>query len=111
MNGLDPTFARAIGSLVAAARAAGYRVAYVSGYRSDAHQRQLYQDCQRRRCPYPVARPGTSMHARRVAVDLHVEPEKGYRVLGEAWERMGGTWGGRFRDRVHFDARVLLGGR
>jgi hypothetical protein len=93
--------------LVNAARAAGYRVQITSSFRSPAHQADLYRRCASG-CTYPVAPPGHSMHERRVAFDLVVSPESGYAVLGRAWEAIGGTWGGRFKDRVHFDARVVL---
>lgn len=50
-----------------------------------------------------------SLHCKRLAVDLNYfidgkyqRSTKAYRVLGEKWESMGGTWGGRFNDGNHF---------
>lgn len=52
--------------------------------------------------------PG-SYHYRRLAIDLnlfrdgeYLTETEDYRVLGEYWESIGGTWGGRFRDGNHF---------
>lgn len=51
----------------------------------------------------------TSLHGDRLAIDLNLfvnyefqtDPER-YRPLGEYWESLGGTWGGRFGDANHF---------
>jgi len=59
-----------------------------------------------------------SFHYKRLAADLNLfiseEHENGvhrwvyqtsteaHRALGEEWERMGGTWGGRFNDGNHY---------
>jgi len=50
-----------------------------------------------------------SNHKRRLAVDLNLFIENEYMTqtedyapLGEKWESMGGTWGGRFNDGNHF---------
>jgi D-alanyl-D-alanine carboxypeptidase len=70
--GLHPLLAEAVGRLVAAA---GGRVWVVSGYRSYAHQYQLWISALRRyRDPEVadnwVAHPGNSMHEHGLAVDL-----------------------------------------
>lgn len=51
----------------------------------------------------------TSLHGDRLAVDLNLyidghyqETTEAYRPLGEKWESLGGTWGGRFGDGNHF---------
>ena len=51
----------------------------------------------------------TSLHGDRLAVDLNLfkggvwlKTLEDYRPLGEMWEAMGGTWGGRFGDAPHF---------
>lgn len=51
----------------------------------------------------------TSLHGDRLAIDLNLfvngvyrpDPEP-YQPLGEKWEQLGGTWGGRFGDANHF---------
>jgi D-alanyl-D-alanine carboxypeptidase len=63
--GLDPTMASALDR---AARLLGQAVPITSGYRSPARQQQLWDA--RGSNPYPVARPGTSMHERGLAVDV-----------------------------------------
>jgi hypothetical protein len=50
-----------------------------------------------------------SLHGSRLAVDLNLfrggqyvtDPDE-YQPMGEHWESMGGTWGGRFGDANHF---------
>lgn len=50
-----------------------------------------------------------SLHTQRLAIDLNVflqgvlltSGEK-FQDLGEYWESIGGTWGGRFKDGNHF---------
>jgi hypothetical protein len=51
----------------------------------------------------------TSLHGERLAVDLNLfidgvyqTQTEAYRPLGEKWESLGGTWGGRFGDGNHF---------
>lgn len=62
------------------------------------------------RCGYGHPR---SLHRQRLAVDLVLDEWNGsswvyrsdtesHRPLGEEWERMGGSWGGRFNDGNHF---------
>ena len=50
-----------------------------------------------------------SLHKRRLAVDFNLFIDGKYRTdtdsylpLGEYWESIGGTWGGRFGDGNHF---------
>jgi len=50
-----------------------------------------------------------SLHGKRLAVDFnlfidgkYMRDTEDYRVLGEFWESIGGTWGGRFNDGNHF---------
>src|SRR5262245_23837341 len=91
-----------------ALEARGYRVDLTSGRRGRAQQARLYRNYLAGRSKYPAAPPGQSMHDKGLAADFHIAPESGYRLAGEAWESMGGTWGGRFKDPIHFDARALL---
>jgi hypothetical protein len=51
----------------------------------------------------------TSLHCDRLAIDINLfingelqKQTEAYRPLGEEWERLGGTWGGRFNDGGHF---------
>jgi len=50
-----------------------------------------------------------SLHCKRLAIDLmfFIDGEwqqdgEAYRPIGEHWEFLGGAWGGRFNDAVHF---------
>lgn len=57
-----------------------------------------------------------SLHCERLAIDLNLFKDGVYltqtehhRPLGEFWESMGGTWGGRFGDGNHYS--LAYGGR
>ena len=50
-----------------------------------------------------------SLHRKRLAIDLNLFREGKYldktedhEILGEYWESIGGTWGGRFGDGNHY---------
>lgn len=50
-----------------------------------------------------------SFHKSRLAIDLNLFKDgafltdtEGHRPLGEWWESIGGTWGGRFNDANHY---------
>lgn len=50
-----------------------------------------------------------SLHRKRLAVDLNLfkdgwwlKETEDHRPLGEYWESIGGTWGGRFNDGNHY---------
>ena len=50
-----------------------------------------------------------SFHYRRLAIDLnlfrgseYLTSTEDHRILGEFWESIGGTWGGRFGDGNHY---------
>ena len=58
----------------------------------------------------------TSLHKSRLAVDfvlrrdgVYLTDTESYRPLGEYWESIGGSWGGRFNDANHFS--LAHGGR
>jgi len=70
-----------------------------SVYRSPTKQRQLWYA--RRRNPFPVAPPGSSMHERRRAWDM-VGPAEQLREAGRIWRNWGGTWSEK--DVIHFQA-------
>jgi hypothetical protein len=64
-GGLAPAMQAA---LARAEQLLGRPVPVTSGYRSPAHQAELYR--RRATNPYPVAPPGTSMHERGLAIDV-----------------------------------------
>ena len=50
-----------------------------------------------------------SYHYKRLAIDLNLfidgkyqRSTEAHRPLGEYWEKLGGTWGGRFNDGNHY---------
>ena len=60
-------------------------------------------ETQRRLVDQGMSKTMQSRHCDRLAVDLNlfingdlVQSREAMRPLGEAWERLGGTWGGRF---------------
>ena len=69
--------------------------------RSRTEQLKLWHN--RHNNPYPVAPPGTSKHELGRAFDL-VGPSEVLAAAGRVWESWGGTWGGRFKDPIHFEA-------
>jgi len=95
---------------------AGVTVTITSTRRDLDEQAQLYNcfkrtgcsNCRRTPSCYPAAPPGRGYHGIGVAMDLHLDPPV-YAQAGALWERLGGTWGGRFGDRIHFDARRMVG--
>jgi LAS superfamily LD-carboxypeptidase LdcB len=104
---LDPGVYRTAAAFVAALQRAGVSVTVTSARRSADEQAALYARAKAGLSRYPAAPPGHSMHALGVAFDLHLDPPV-YQDAGTIWERLGGTWGGRFKDPIHFDARRLL---
>lgn len=57
-----------------------------------------------------------SFHKDRLAVDLNlfingdfITTTEGHRKLGEKWESMGGSWGGRFDDANHYSWGEMRG--
>jgi len=86
-------FTPMIGRLIEFAYASGYELTWGDAYR--------YADC-------PYGRK-TSLHKSRLAVDFNLFKDGKYltrtedhRPLGEFWESIGGTWGGRFKDGNHY---------
>jgi len=62
--------------------------------------------------PYPAAPPGHSAHEYGYAFDMIVSPLSDLISAGEYWESLGGIWGGRIGDEVHFEYpgfKVALG--
>jgi hypothetical protein len=85
--------------LLSVAASEGSRVSITSSLRSCAEQQALHD---KGITPVSGCR---SWHVHGRAVDLYAgswEPAA-YARLGEAWEKMGGIWGGRWGDHVHFE--------
>lgn len=84
-EGLHPVLGEAVRKLLAAGRGS---VVLSSGWRSTDRQTKLWQDALRRygsaeRADDWVARPGSSMHERGLAVDLGGDVELATRLVGE----------------------------
>jgi len=86
-------FAQAVAVLIRKADELGYQVTFGDAYRDP-------------RCPYGLK---NSLHKQRLAIDLNVFRDGVYLTkgedfadLGEFWESIGGSWGGRFNDGNHF---------
>lgn len=86
-------FAHMVALLILHAEQLGYRVTFGDAYRDS-------------RCPYGSE---VSLHRKRLAVDLNLFKDGTYlfatvdhQPLGEYWESIGGTWGGRFNDGNHY---------
>ena len=78
--------------LILHAEVLGYRLTFGDAYRDP-------------RCPYGHPK---SLHRKRLAIDLnlfrdgrYLKNTEDYRPLGEYWESLGGSWGGRFGDGNH----------
>jgi len=80
-----------------------------SSFRSIESQSVLYNRWRRGLSPYPVARPGRSLHNYGHAFDLSTPDGELQRWLGYVWESWGGRWGGRFDDPIHFDTGASIG--
>lgn len=100
-------FTRMVADLIVFTYAAGYELTFAEAYRTP-EQAALN------------AKSGkgisTSLHLDRLAVDFNLFKDGKYlaqtedhRPLGEFWESIGGTWGGRFNDGNHYS--LTHGGR
>jgi LAS superfamily LD-carboxypeptidase LdcB len=78
-------------------------VRVTSAKRSRAQQTALYKTFLAGKAAYPVAPPGHSKHELGLAVDIVVTPPSVQAALGHWWEAVGGTWGGEFKDPIHFE--------
>lgn len=93
-----------------------YKIAQLNGmqprvtsvYRSLAEQRVLYDRYRRGEARFVAAPPGRSLHNYRLAFDMVVKTPEQQALLGEIWESVGGRWGGRFNDEVHFDSGATI---
>jgi len=83
-------FAKALGLLILYAYQMGYELTLGDAYATRGHIEG-------------------SHHYKRLAIDLnlflgveYLTETKDHLFLGEFWESLGGTWGGRFRDGNHY---------
>jgi hypothetical protein len=88
---------RLIANLIIFAKEQGYELTFGDAYRDE-------------RATFPYSHD-KSLHKKRLAVDFNVfrngrllRDGNSFIELGEFWENMGGTWGGRFKnsDGCHF---------
>jgi hypothetical protein len=86
-------FVRMAARLLMMATTLGYELTFGDAYRDP-------------RVPYGHPR---SLHKQRLALDLNLfqdgvlqEGTEAHRPLGEWWESIGGTWGGRWNDGNHY---------
>src|SRR5713226_5191611 len=101
---LEPFLIPAAEQLVSIAAAAGLSPRVSSARRSRGQQALLYRRFLAGQSRFPAAPPGRSTHELGLAFDLWVNDESQLADLGQVWEQMGGTWGGRFHDPIHFEA-------
>jgi len=86
-------FTHMVALLILHAEQLGYAVTFGDAYRD-------------KRVPYGSEK---SLHRQRLAVDLNLFRDglylfatEAHQPLGEYWESIGGTWGGRFSDGNHY---------
>lgn len=94
-------FTEMIGRLIAWAYANGYELTFGDAYRDPRVHGHVGQ-----KSSYSAA---NSLHKERLAVDFNLFRDgkfltrtEDHQPLGEFWESIGGTWGGRFRDGNHY---------
>lgn len=94
-------FTKMVAELIIAAYALGYEVSFGDAYRDPRVHGEMGE-----KMGYGHV---NSFHKKRLAIDLNLFRDGKYlphtedhRVLGEIWENMGGTWGGRFNDGNHY---------
>jgi hypothetical protein len=101
LGGKQRKFTRMLGSLIIWAYNNGYEITLGDAYRDPrvfgvVGERDGYGRAQ-------------SLHKLRLAIDLNLFKDGEYltsteahKPMGLEWERMGGTWGGRFNDGNHY---------
>ncbi len=108
-NSLKPEMQRSLVKLTEYAESKGIKIGYNSKrsiFRTYQEQAQIYKTARK---GY-AARPGHSRHESGEAVDINIlsgNKEGARKILGQYWEKMGYTWGGRWRhtETWHFDLR------
>ncbi len=99
---LDPQLRPWADAFIRVLEAAGIWVRIASTRRSSTTQSALYANYLAGCSRLPAAQPGRSKHGIGLAFDLQLDPPL-YAAAGEAWESLGGRWGGHFNDPVHFE--------
>lgn len=94
-------FVRMVADLIIWAYDNGYELTFGDAYRDPRLHGQMGW-----KVGYGAA---SSCHKIRLAVDLNLfkdgvflDSTEAHTPLGEQWEKMGGTWGGRFKDGNHY---------
>jgi hypothetical protein len=90
-------------ALLETLRQAGLNPRVTSTFRSIAAQKALYVDYVQGHSKYPAAAPGHSPHNYGWAFDIAINDDSYLADAGALWESWGGTWGGRFKDPIHFE--------
>src|SRR5690349_17769139 len=83
--------------------AAPYGARVTSTRRSYTEQYRLYRRWINGQSNFPAAPPGHSMHERGRAFDVDA-PGHVLNWMGYYWQLIGGTWGARGGDPIHFEA-------
>lgn len=101
-------FTEMISRLIAFAYGQGYELTFGDAYRDPRAHGQVGE-----KKSYSSA---NSLHKERLAVDFNLFKDgkylsrtEDYKPLGDYWESIGGTWGGKFSDGNHFS--IEHGGR
>jgi len=83
-------FVRMVGKLIGYATGHGYELTFGDAFATSGHKKN-------------------SLHYKRLAIDLNLFKDGKYLTstedhceLGEYWESIGGSWGGRFKDGNHY---------
>jgi len=94
-------FVRMVADLIVWAYDNGYELTFGDAYRDPRLHGQMGW-----KVGYGAA---SSCHKIRLAVDFNLfkdgvflDSTEAHTPLGEQWEKMGGTWGGRFKDANHY---------
>ena len=88
-------FVRLISLLIQFAISEGFEISFGDAFATSGHRKG-------------------SLHYKRLAIDLnlfkngtYLTTTEAHRVLGEYWESLGGSWGGRFGDGNHYSLQHL----
>jgi hypothetical protein len=94
-------FTKMVAELIITAYSLGYEISFGDAYRDPRVHGEIGT---KKGYGHP-----RSYHKMRLAIDLNLFKDGKYlsktsdhQVLGEIWEQMGGTWGGRFDDGNHY---------
>jgi hypothetical protein len=100
-NEQQEQFTLMISYLIAWANNHGYRLTFADAYRNPKFSKEQLGD--------KSYFHDWSYHCKRLAVDFNLFKNEEYltktedsQPLGEYWESIGGTWGGRWKDGNHF---------